>query len=1057
MRSLVYYSEPHFTANRRKIEQALRSGRRAWVCYNAPNRVRRMRTFIIGLLAALCMPARASGQTSWAELQVPTAAFGVLHVDVGSGASLAMNRLVRVLHSHPREGDAAPAVQELEKLLASLDAFEQEARRLGSRGLSLEMSRNSGERDVLQDVLKELGFRLRERRGEYQVEPAGGDSAAALRAQLATAGIDTTTLEAKLNRGEALMPAPSVTAVPNPLSLETWMRVIFERDLPPRSVFSAIVHDRQASLLFVGLAAMTPRTRAYLSSQPDLLRRLYRDCAGSVAGFGDALELDEANRPMLPGGSETNALWEELVDEKIDHPDRFARALFDRDNGRLAYFVHTLAHLDPGHQKFALGLQISDGSRRLERFRALYKTFVNVDPNWSVANVPFVRPAYDPATLLIAVQVTASGTPLAPAQRRLWEKAIDGEDLPPPSARELGDVAREGGVDAAWLAEHLPTARPTDARAMIGRLAFAQRTFAAASAAELEDVLTALRGFSRFPALMLAVETIGIHTPSTFAMLARRAHELDGLNDPVLAVPAVGQFQSGIALLSRLARTGAIDARRGDSLLRSLAAVNPIDGRYDGGIATWLSGQLLPAVSSASGTAHSLESTLLEGLADRGELQQFGWAGESYAVDLRAASLNELVAIRKKQGSNSLDDVLRFAAAVRALEEPKLTIEAIRQGSATLSAAAARLMPLRSWPDIQEPPQDLRKAVERVTKELDRLKKPNDANKAARIVHPLLPIVDAAVTDTLMALAYAPSVDSATDLPGTQTDVSHRHRFGFDVKSGSSTERIVWRRTRRDFSSASGRGLAGSVMTLDLANGPKRLRRLAADAVPKAPRLNGNDVDSVTEALGLLNPRQLTSSDLLAIGDAITRGRRKARSAADAEMLDGLAVKVGMPGDRRQALSWALHIGTEPVDTLFSMAELLRLGLGDVSVAMLDSWGTTAEPVSGCLCLQFPADQSWALLAGRPSTGVLAAAMPDTLLRAVEHMAVVHAPAALVPGVMALATQHFIDTAVPLYADDWFEIVGRSNTLTQGMVEDYVGSLVANGPVQRATSGEHAP
>jgi len=1015
-----------------------------------------MRTFITVLLTALCLPVGASAQTSWTELQVPTAAFDVLHVDLTSGTSLAMNRVVRVLHSHPREGNAEPTWQQLEKLLASLDAFEQEARRLSSRGLTLEMSRNSAERNVLQDVLKELGFRLRERRGEYQVEPEGGDNAAALRAQLAVAGVDTTTLEAKLNGGGTLIPAPPVALVPSPLPLETWARVIFDRDVPPRSMFSAIVRDRQASLLFVGLAAMTPRTRAYLSSQPDLLRRLYRGCAGSLAGFGDALELDEANRPVLPGGGEAKGLWEALVEERIDRPDRFARALFDRDNGRLAYFVHTLAHLDAGHQKFALGLPISDSSTRLERFRALYKTFVDVDPNWSVATAPFVRPAYDPAVVLMTVQVSASGAPMAPAQRRLWEKAIDGEDLPPPGARELGDVAREGGIDAAWLAEHLPTARSTDARAMIARLAFAQRTFATASPAELEDVLTALRGFSRFPALMLAVETIGIHTPSTFAMLARRAHELDGLNEPGLAVPAVGQFQSGIALLSRLARTGAIDARHGDAVLRSLVAVNPIDGRYDGAIATWLSGQLLPTVSSGSGTDLSLESALLDGLADRGEVHQFDWAGESYVVDLRAASLNDLVAIRKKQGGNSLDDVLRFATAVRALEEPKLTIEAIRQGSATLNAVAARLMPLRPWPDIQEPPQDLRKAVERVTKELDRIKKSNDASKAARIVHPLFPIVDAALTETLIALAYAPSVGSATDLPGTQADVSHRHRFGFDVKSGSSTERIVWRRTRRDFSSASGRGLAGSLVTLDLANGPKRLRRLATDAVPTAPRLNGNDVDSVTEALGLLNPRQLTSSDLLAIGDAVARGRRKARSAADAETLDGMAVKVGMPGDRRQALSWALHIGTEPVDTLFSMAELLRLGLGETSVERLDSWGTTAEPVSGCLCLQFPADRSWALLAGRPSTGVLAAAMPDTLLRAVEHMATVHAPAALLPGVTALATQNFIDTAAPLYADDWVEIVGRSNALTQGMVEDYVTSLVANGPVQLATSGAQA-
>jgi hypothetical protein len=78
--------------------------------------------------------------------------------------------------------------------------------------------------------------------------------------------------------------------------------------------------------------------------------------------------------------------------------------------------------------------------------------------------------------------------------------------------------------------------------------------------------------------------------------------------------------------------------------------------------------------------------------------------------------------------------------------------------------------------------------------------------------------------------------------------------------------------------------------------------------------------------------------------------------------------------------------------------------------------------------------------------------VPDLTLRVAEHLAALKVPAALFPGVMALATQDFIDGAPPIFDDDWVGIVGYAGRLSREMVQDYVAAVVAAGPVREATT-----
>ena len=666
--------------------------------------------------ASLRLPQRSP---AWFDLPVPTAALTRIEVSLDEGRTLAAPRAIRVLHTIPREGELPPPLVEFEQLLTDLDAVEKESLRAGAQGLRLEMAKNSSEQDVLKDTLESMGLHLRERRGAYSVELNQDGDAVKLRKRLDAAGIHTGAIEKALNGGNAVLPSPAITILPSPLAHDVWETAIFERPIPPRSLFSAIMRDRRAALLFYGLLSMTPETRAYLAKDRQLLRRLYRDVAGPVAAFGSSFRVGEDGHPIVPGGADAVELWEALADVRLEQTDQFAHAIFSRSDGRLAYLFDTVSHLDAPHQRFALGMWIKDRGVRLERFRALYRAFADIDPAWKTLERPFARPLNDPSTMLALVAVGAQGEPAAPAYRRFWDRAFTGIDVPSAGTRELKDVFEDGVVDAAWLAEHVLQGLALERKARLGCFAFGQRVFASASAEELDDALVAIRACMRFPALVMTLERAGLRRPATYALAARRARAIEDVGDPVQAVPLLAQFQSALLLLERMSRTGAIPESGIDGLVSSLCMLETASGRYDGAFAAWIEMTLLPALAPPSGDSNrALETSLLRALADTAEAAPFEWEGAKYITDVTATSLRDLVAIRAKQGGNSLDAVMALSRAFTPLQQNGLTLDALKTHTASLKAAGDRLVAARAWPDMSEEVPDVKKIVERAVRDL---------------------------------------------------------------------------------------------------------------------------------------------------------------------------------------------------------------------------------------------------------------------------------------------------------------------------------------------------
>ena len=574
-----------------------------------------------------------------------------------------MLRAIRVLHSIPRADNVPPRILELERLLLDVDLVERETARTGGRGLALEMAATPTERDALQDTLAALGLRLREQRRVFTVESRPGRSEVELRKRLLQAGIDAAAIQERLNSGATVRIAPDATELPLPLPVDAWAAV-FGRPMPPEALFSAIIRDGEASLLYYGVQAMSARTRCIPGQDTRSTAVAERQRAG-CRRLRRSVRIGDDGAILLPGGSAANELWETLVGERVTRPDRFGRDLFGRDGGRLAYFVDTLWALDDAHQRFAFGLSIADRGLRASRFQALYGAFARTDSVWSVADQPFSRPSFDAGLLLSVIAVTAAGQPAPPAYRKLWERAADGIDIPGPGDRQMGNPAEDGVVDAAFLVGLLDEKYSPARRLIVERMAFAQRNFGGASDMEMQDVLVALRARGRFPGAMLALERIGIRSPALFAQTARRAVALEAEN-PSRAVPLLAQFQASLALLDRLARTGAVSNAILEQLVTSLTAIGFVDGQYQGRIADWVRAQLVPALAGSAGTP--AEERLLDALADRtGQNIQFPWEGDSFVVDF-STGRRDLKAVRAQQGGQPAGS---SAGGVRPRDRPR--------------------------------------------------------------------------------------------------------------------------------------------------------------------------------------------------------------------------------------------------------------------------------------------------------------------------------------------------------------------------------------------------
>ena len=454
-------------------------------------------------------------------------------------------------------------------------------------------------------------------------------------------------------------PAPAGDVVPLPLSPDVWRNTILQGTAGREDLVTAILRDRRAALLYVGLSSLDDETLTWLGSDQSALQHL-RKFPEIFSAFGRSIHV-HAGRVVVPGSGEAEPLWATIAGADPGQPAAFVERVISGD-GRLAFLFDTIAHLDPARQRFALGLNRGPASQEA-RLRALLAAFTAAAPEWRIAERPLAKPPIDGAILLSTVGVMPNGDGAPPIALRLWDRVF--------RADELNDVAFESvsgssvtatsatlTIDAAWLADRILRVPYAVGRRRLDTLLFGQRIFWAQPPAAYASVATALRGYLSFPALMTSLARTGLTDPELYVCAAEQAGRLNAIESLPLRKASISEFQSAVALIERVHRSGVLDEARSSLLVRSLCSLE-VSSRsaYGPRFSAWLREVFLRALPARA----SAEETLLAAVAGvrdaRSALPIVMWEGRRYRVDPAATELARLQLVRQRQGGPQLDEV----------------------------------------------------------------------------------------------------------------------------------------------------------------------------------------------------------------------------------------------------------------------------------------------------------------------------------------------------------------------------------------------------------------
>jgi hypothetical protein len=915
--------------------------------------------------------------------------------------------------------------------------------------ITLRIAGSKPERD-LRELCRLFGLTLTKARSGFRVERSAIQPIDSSHRLTDGAGVSVDEIEQRLNGGHAVRVRPPTMSIPLPLTPLIWSQVIFDRLVPPDRLFDTLISDRPAGLLYRGLLLLDPETRTFLSERPKLLSRLYHEHASAFGGYGSAFRVRRGHVDV-PGGDEGLGLWKWLVEKDATEPEAFLLKILDADGGRLAFFYHALSNLDSSHVRFAMGLGSSTPIKeRQKRFGELYGYFKRFEPDWDVMSGSLFRRALDPSLLLAEVRVDANGGFMPPASRGLWEAVFESRELPAPSFRDpiAGDA-----LDAAFLVGKVFQGRQYDFPERLNTVLFAQRVFH--SRTNGADIVTALRGFRRFPVLFLTLERMRIVDPGIHALAARRAETLSAIANADRTTRALSQFQGALALLERVVGARSLPPDAAIALAHSLVAVDlDQEGTYNGGIAAWFQKDLLPALPRGPALDATPDQMLLAAIAgDR----SFGapaavkpwlvtWERERYEFVPGEAVRERIEKIRGQQRGNSLRNVLALSSiASELVERPPLDrVPAIIQELQRLQKDLAEPRPPVRLTDEESP--KLARILADAIRDTTRIRQAKDLPRLTRAGNGLRLLADHLLADALRSIVYAVSLPES-EMNATlfiAGDISFRHDFGLSHPQLAHRERLSWTVPSEGKDSGSEWQLQGSLLAADLPTAALAGGRLATLLAADSLSARAAEGRSLLSTLALFDPSDTTSDDLREIADMLAAGRTRVESLrARADELEDLLRNAGTSSASRMLVHWAIENGSiQDAIRVLSLRELVRIGSPDRTPVRIDGWGARRYAVTGCLCLEFGGPVPWDLYDQRlTSLGYATAQVPDLLLRIAELMAELKLDPILARALLPRALQDMLDRARPAHADDWMAIAQAASSLTRSQMEDYMWTL----------------
>ncbi len=1002
------------------------------------------------------------------SLRVPGGAAHLLaqaELDPDIPRARALREVIRVIYDAAEQANQATDTRRARVLdyLSVLSAFEASASAFKGTPPSLQQAEAKPVRQQLERMAQVLGASLEKRAGKYLLLLDTGDKPVRRRQLLDAAGFQVQPFIDALNAGRPAALALPADTVPLPLPTAAWQSALRVSEDFAGSLLTAILSDRRAALFYYGLLGVDADTRAFLARTPELLKDILQSNRAAVfASCGSAFAVAEG-RVAVPGGPAAVPLWEAVVGEPVASPARFASKLFDKDDGRLALFYHSLAFIDPPLLTFALGVASPDPGRRVDRFRRLYDVSAVPLAGWNPAARPFSRTRVDMVRLLQMTPVDDRGRLGALSPERFWRRVFVDAPIPSDPAAELEKLDEDGPVDAAAMMEML--AGPAQLTERAEAWAFGHRVFGTAPRAGLPDALVALRAFPKYHVLVYALDRMGVADPAVYAAAIRRAERLSKISERRAAMLALGLFQGSLALVERARLGRVIDSTAASDLVAELAKADfTEDGDSAGRVRAWVATSLLPALAAglpANGAAgaYPYESVVLAACAGRAlslsDSPDLGLTleGLPYRVDPAAAEFARYQAVREKQRSVPLDVALEVGERIDALLERGVTVETLPGLVQRLERAFQTAMTVGNAKD--SPWLDAggaARSVGRAANDLKKIAKPKDLSKILKTTRPLLPVADALLAHAIVSLVYTPHLGEADGTALMAGDPSVRHDWGIATVVSEPRVPESW---KLPFEDRAGEGwhLQGALLGIDVTLSQQVLRRVVTDKVPGPPTISSMDAQMVTEGVALAVPFDYTDADREVIVSALRRGRSRLEALVRAPGgWPAVANRAGIRDVRRELVPWMLANEPNHLSGWMSYGEVMRIGMVEgAPLKSANAWGTSGRGFDGRWTLRFPSSQPFELATGRKGSAAILAALPDLALAVAESLHAKGLPAVLTRAVLAAAAQDFSDEVRQAYDDDWMAMIAAVPALVP-RVDEYVAALTTGGglvPVAR--------
>jgi hypothetical protein len=258
-------------------------------------------------------------------------------------------------------------------------------------------------------LLRTLGYRLRSGCGQSNASLV---TAEAERAFLTVdSGFPLPALEESLRRGEEFNYSYPSSRVPLLFKEEQWRSAVKLNKRRSYDTVELFLYHPALARLYWAMSRIDPETRDELQHSVGLKKLL--PLAADLDFYGTQICI-RSGRVQVPGGSESEEDWNDLVGSSPHSPSDFVPRLLAKDNGWLAVYFDSFARISPERQR-----RFSEG----HRLKSYYAAFRGSNSSSDAAR-PAFRLAPGLLLLLTRLQWDRDGQPLVPGNLVLWQQVL---------------------------------------------------------------------------------------------------------------------------------------------------------------------------------------------------------------------------------------------------------------------------------------------------------------------------------------------------------------------------------------------------------------------------------------------------------------------------------------------------------------------------------------------------------------------------------------------------------------------------------------------------------